>query len=44
MDNNIPYIVNFFSQRDYEHLPSMIQAGAKQVVTDPKTYGIRRKR
>ena len=36
---NTPYIVNFFTQRDYERIPAIIKAGANEKVSDPKTYG-----
>ena len=39
-----PYIVNFFTQRDYERIPEMLEIGSKVVITDPKSYGERKKR
>ena len=38
-----PYIVNFFTQRDYERIPAIIKAGNEKVITDPKTF-VERKR
>lgn len=28
---NNPYVVNFFTQRDYERIPAIIKAGAKEI-------------
>ena len=36
---NNPYVVNFFTQRDYERIPAIIKAGAKEIANDPKSYG-----
>lgn len=38
-----PYIVNFFTQRDYERIPSMLETGSKEVITDPKSFGERKR-
>lgn len=38
-----PYIVNFFTQRDYERIPEMLKTGSKWVTTDPKSYGERKR-
>lgn len=38
-----PYIVNFFTQREYKNIPAMIKAGVSQVATDPKSYGSRKR-
>ena len=40
---NTPYIVNFFTQRDYERIPEMLKAGSKESVTDPKHFGENKK-
>ena len=40
---NTPYIVNFFTQRDYDRIPSIIKAGATEIANDPKSYGERKR-
>jgi len=40
---NTPYIVNFFTQRDYERIPAIIKAGATEKASDPKSYGSRKR-
>lgn len=40
---NTPYIVNFFTQRDYERIPSIIKAGVTEIANDPKSYGERKR-
>lgn len=40
---NNPFIVNFFTQRDYERIPAIIKAGSTQPANDPKSYGSRKK-
>ena len=40
---NTPYIVNFFTQRDYERIPSIIKAGATEIANDPKSCGERKR-
>ncbi len=37
------YVVNFFSQREYERIPEMLKAGSKEVVADPKNFGENKK-
>ena len=39
---NTPYIVNFFTQRDYERIPAIIKAGARENSNDPKSFGERK--
>lgn len=39
---NNPYIVNFFTQRDYERIPSIIEAGGTEITNDPKSFGERK--
>jgi hypothetical protein len=40
---NTSYIVNFFTQRDYERIPSIIEAGANEIANDPKSFGERKR-
>lgn len=39
-----PYIVNFFTQRDYERIPDIIKGGKDKLATDPKSFGERKKK
>ena len=38
------YVVNFFTQREYERIPEMLKAGSKESVTSPKWFGENKKR
>lgn len=40
---NYPFIVNFFTQRDYERTSEMLKAGSTEIVSDPKTYGLNKR-
>lgn len=39
-----PYVVNFFTQREYEKIPDMLEEGWQmaKLVTSPKDYEIQR--
>ena len=39
-----PYIVNFFTQREYERIPEMLKAGATEIANDPKSFGERKRK
>ena len=38
------YVVNFFTQREYERIPEMLKAGSKELATDPKSFGERKRK
>ena len=40
---NYPFIVNFFTQRDYERIPAILKAGQCEVPNDPKSFGERKR-